>query len=47
MLKLWGMQSTVSLLLFAGPFWRILLASIRVLSMGQRELVDIETVYLC
>ena len=38
MLELWGMQSTPSLPLLPGPLWSGVIASERVLSMGQIEL---------
>ena len=38
MLELWGMQSTSSLPLLAGPLWSGVVAPERVLSMGQIEL---------
>ena len=37
-LKHWGMQSNASLTLFPSPFWSGVLATDRVLSMGQIEL---------
>ena len=42
MLEFWGMQSTLSLLLFPGPLPGVV-APDRVLSMGQIELFDIFT----
>ena len=41
MLELWGMQSTPSLSSLSGPLWPGVVASDRVLSMGQIE----QTVY--
>ena len=38
MLELWGMQSTFSLPSLPGPLWPGVVASDRVLSMGQIEL---------
>ena len=40
-LKLWGMLITSSLLSLPGPLWRGVVASERVLSIGQIELFDI------
>ena len=41
MLKLWGMRSTPSLPSLPGPLWFGVVASDRVLYMGQIELFDI------
>ena len=41
MLKLRGMWSTPSLSSLPGPLWATLIASDRVLSMGQIEVFDI------
>ena len=43
MLELWGMRSTPSLPSVPGPLWARVVASDRVLSMGQREMFDIYT----
>ena len=43
MLKFWGMQSTSSLLSLSGPLWSSVVATDRVLSLGQIELFDIQT----
>ena len=45
MLELWEMQSTSSLALSPGPLWPEVVAPERVLSMSQKELFDIQTVY--
>ena len=45
MLKLWEMRTTHLLPSLPGPLWPGMLAPNRVLSMGQIELFDIETVY--
>ena len=41
MLELWGMRSTLSLPLLLGSLWPRVVASEKVLSMGQKELFDI------
>ena len=46
MLELWGMWSTLSLLLLPAPLWLEVVTSDRVSSMGQIELFDLLTVYL-
>ena len=38
MLELWGLQSTLLLPSFPSPIWPGVVASDRVLSMGQKEL---------
>ena len=40
-LELWGMQSILSLPFFLGPLWPGMVASNRVLSMGQIEQCNI------
>ena len=47
MLELWGMWSTLSLPSLPGPLWPRVVVPDRILSMGQIELFDIWTVYLC
>ena len=44
-LKLWKMRNTSLLPLIPGPFWPVVVAPDGILSMGQIELFDIETVY--
>ena len=44
MLEFWGMKSISSLPLFPDSFWPRVVAPNRVLSMGQIELFDIQTV---
>ena len=44
-LKLWVMWSTPSLPLLPSPLWSGVVAPDRVLSMCQKELFDIQTVY--
>ena len=46
MLKLWGMRRIPLLSLLTGPLWPGVVGPDRVLSMGQIEPFDIETVYL-
>ena len=41
MLELWGMQGTHSLPSLPGPIWPGVVASDRVLSLGQIELSDV------
>ena len=47
MLELWGMQIIPLLPSLPGALWPGRVAPDRVLSMGQIELFDIYTVYLC
>ena len=47
MLELWEMQSTPLSPLLQGSRWLGVVAPDRVLSIGQTELFDIYTVYLC
>ena len=46
MLEFWGMQSTPTLSSLPGPLRPSVITPDNVLSMGQIELFDIETVYL-
>ena len=43
MLDLWGMWSTSSVPLLPGPIWAAVVAPDKVLSMGQKNLFDIQT----
>ena len=42
-LELWGMRSIPSLLLLKGPLWPGEVAPDRILSLGQKELLNIQT----
>ena len=43
MLKFWGMRSTPLLTSLSGPLWPGVEAPDRVLSMGQMEMLEIQT----
>ena len=44
MLEIWGMRSTPSLPLLQGPLWSGVVAPDKILSIGQIEEFDIQTV---